>query len=211
MPTVFLSLFTVKLVQLFGKILGFDVKCVNDLTASQMYNKLEFYRTQEHTKYDAFVCCILTHGKLGAVFGVDGIPIEIKDLQGLFAGIKCPSLVGKPKIFIINACQGRSKQIGVTPPLEQDGPSSDTEAIPNDGDFVTFSSTVPGYASFRSPDMGSWFIITFVDIMKKYHRSVDILNILTMVNNHMGKCRDLEGFKQCAHTANTLRKVLFLV
>ena len=202
--------FTVKLAQLFRRPLGFDVMCKSDLTASNMYDELESYRKRKHTEYDAFVCCILTHGKLGAVYGVDGIAIEIRDLQGLFAGVKCQSLAGKPKIFIINACQGGSKQMGVTP-VERDGPSTGTEQIPNDCDFLTCSSTVPGYASFRSPDKGSWFIITFEAVMKKYHATVDMVNIIAMVNDYMGQCRDLQGFRQCAQAQHTLRKVLYLV
>ena len=174
-----------------------------------MYNELDSCRKEDHTKYDAFVCCILSHGKLGSVYGVDGIPIAISDLQGLFAGVKCQSLAGKPKIFIINACQGGSKQIGVTP-VEQDGPSSDTKQIPNDCDFLTCSSTVPGYASFRNPEEGSWFIITFEAVMKKFHATVDMVNIMAMVNDYMSRCRDLQGFKQCAHAQHTLRKALYL-
>ena len=202
--------FTVKLAQLFRTPLGFDVMCKNDLTASNMYDELESYRKRNHTEFDAFACCILSHGKLGAVYGVDGMPIAISDLQGLFTGVKCQSLAGKPKIFIINACQGGSKQIGVTP-VVQDGPTSDTEQIPNDCDFLTCSSTVPGYASFRTPEKGSWFIITFEAVMKKHHATVDMLNIIGMVNGYMSRCRDLQGLKQCAHAQHTLRKVLFLV
>ena len=49
---------------------------------------------------DCFVCAILTHGEEGYVFGVDA-KIETKQLLEPFKGNNCGSLVGKPKIFII--------------------------------------------------------------------------------------------------------------
>jgi len=49
---------------------------------------------------DCFMCAILTHGEEGIVYGVDG-KLETKLLIEPFKGNNCKSLVGKPKIFII--------------------------------------------------------------------------------------------------------------
>lgn len=53
-----------------------------------------------HVDADCFVCVFLSHGENGHVYAYDG-QIEIKEITDLFKGDKCRSLVGKPKIFIL--------------------------------------------------------------------------------------------------------------
>ena len=73
-----------------------------------------YFSTQvDHMPFNCFICCILTHGKLGKVYGTDGATVDIMELTSSFKGAKCKSLVGKPKLFFIQACQGLEKQTGV--------------------------------------------------------------------------------------------------
>ena len=67
---------------------------------------------KDHTAYDCLVCCVLTHGVLGHVYGSDGRIVRIQQLTRCFSSSRCPSLAGKPKLFFIQACQGRDKQEG---------------------------------------------------------------------------------------------------
>ena len=55
---------------------------------------------EDHTDNNCFVCVILSHGTLGVVCGTDGV-MKIDKLVDHFAGSNCASLVGKPKVFII--------------------------------------------------------------------------------------------------------------
>ena len=66
----------------------------------------------DHTNYDCFVCCILSHGTTGHIYGADGNLVNISDLTGPLKSVVCPTLAGKPKLFFIQACQGREKQPG---------------------------------------------------------------------------------------------------
>lgn len=66
----------------------------------------------DHTAFDCFVCCILTHGVLGHLYGSNGVLVSIKDLTGTFQTNRCTSLAGKPKLFFLQACQGRDKMEG---------------------------------------------------------------------------------------------------
>jgi len=43
---------------------------------------------------------MLSHGDEGVFYGTDG-SLELKSLTSLFRGDRCPSLVGKPKLFFI--------------------------------------------------------------------------------------------------------------
>lgn len=53
-----------------------------------------------HADADCFVCVFLSHGENGHVYAHDD-KIEVQDMTSLFRGDKCRSLVGKPKIFIL--------------------------------------------------------------------------------------------------------------
>ena len=50
----------------------------------------------------------MSHGGNGNVLGVDGEPVYIDDdIITPFDGNHCPSMVGNPKVFIIQACRGQ--------------------------------------------------------------------------------------------------------
>ena len=60
--------------------------------------------------YASLVVCLLSHGGLGTVLGVDDQPVNVLELQWTFNSDSCPDLNDKPKIFIIQACQGEIGQ-----------------------------------------------------------------------------------------------------
>ena len=93
--------------------LGFSTCRHNDLTASQMTDVLRDVSILDHKKYNCLLIAILTHGEQGKLYGTDGKSIFVESLTELFYGNKCPSLVGKPKIFILQACRGGEKDQGV--------------------------------------------------------------------------------------------------
>jgi len=55
---------------------------------------------EDHSQRDCFVCVILSHGLDGRVFGIDGT-VTTNQILNPFKGDRCPSLVGKPKLFFI--------------------------------------------------------------------------------------------------------------
>ena len=95
---------SVRLQKLF-KDLHFEVKVHNDVNANTLESLFLTMHILDHTNYDAFVCCILTHGKLGVIYTSDGKEVEILGLVDFFTDRMCPSLKGKPKMFFIQACQ----------------------------------------------------------------------------------------------------------
>ena len=52
------------------------------------------------------VLCILSHGEEGKVFGCDGELISVKDVCMAMDDERCPQMKGKPKLIVIQACQG---------------------------------------------------------------------------------------------------------
>ena len=92
---------------------GFVVERYDDVKGTEMIHIIEDTARKNHSAYDCFVCCILSHGNLGLVCGSDGVAVEIKDLTAAVKPARCPSLTGKPKIFIMQACQGSNIQYGM--------------------------------------------------------------------------------------------------
>ncbi|KAL7877067.1 hypothetical protein SRHO_G00037180 [Serrasalmus rhombeus] len=94
--------------------LGFKVKAYDDIKKKKMLCILRKAAEANHTDADCFVCVFLSHGDDGHVFARDNT-VDIKEITALFKGNRCRSLVGKPKIFIFQACRGKVHENAVTP------------------------------------------------------------------------------------------------
>ena len=78
-----------------------------------MNDVLEEEKNRQEKSANAFILCVLSHGVNGFIFGVDGERIAIDTITSKFDGNNCPALSGKPKVFIIQACQGgKSYDVG---------------------------------------------------------------------------------------------------
>lgn len=98
-----------RLADLFGK-LGFVLfeRQHVDLTGAEISETVRrFCQWSLHDKGDCSVVAILTHGKdAGTLFGRDGNAVTVRDLLEMFHSSACPSLINKPKVFLIIACRG---------------------------------------------------------------------------------------------------------
>ncbi|KAM7419504.1 hypothetical protein PAMA_016562 [Pampus argenteus] len=163
--------------KVFAK-LGYKVKVYNDQTVEQMKQVLIAVSKEDHSSSASFVCVLLSHGDEGVFFGTDG-SVELKYLTSLFRGDRCKSLVGKPKLFFIQACRGTDLDAGIETDSGEDG----TTKIPVEADFLYAFSTAPGYYSWRNTMTGSWFIQSLCDMMNKYGKEMELQHIMTRVNH----------------------------
>ncbi|XP_064229259.1 caspase-8 isoform X3 [Aotus nancymaae] len=146
--------------------LHFEIRPYNDCTGEKIYEILQSYQRMDHSNKDCFICCILSHGDKGVIYGTDGHEAPIYELTSQFTGLKCPSLAGKPKVFFIQACQGDNYQKGIPvetdseeqPYLEMDLSSPQTRYIPDEADFLLGMATVNNCVSYRNPAEGTWYI-----------------------------------------------------
>lgn len=126
--------------------LHFNVVVKTDLTAHEMYDAARDYSRHDHSNFDCFVCCILSHGVQGGIYGSDGDVIEISQITSQFRGAACHSLADKPKLFFVQACRGRDIDPGVRTDAVR---NSDEDAMrhsaePNEGHFLFGYATPPG-------------------------------------------------------------------
>uniref|UniRef100_A0A914D1F2 mitogen-activated protein kinase kinase n=1 Tax=Acrobeloides nanus TaxID=290746 RepID=A0A914D1F2_9BILA len=102
-----------RLQKLFTK-LEYNVILEKDLSAAKMRDAVKFYaECPEQTKYSSFIVAILTHGGHDQLIGTDGEKTDSISIHEIFKCVKTDLLVGKPKIFIIQACRGESLDRGI--------------------------------------------------------------------------------------------------
>ncbi|KAM7378897.1 hypothetical protein PAMP_004489 [Pampus punctatissimus] len=198
------------------------LKCfasLGDFSQLQEFNVEEwshsgFTDLQEAPKHgDAFICCVLSHGSRGVVLGIDKKPLSVKEITRAFKATDDSALTGKPKVFLIQACQGGGIQSGVLlPDLQAD--DSDSIFIPVEADVIVAFATVEDCKAMRDIIDGSWFIQTVCQQLKEWcPRGEDIKNILLYVNNEVsqkeGFCKGV-AVKQMPEVRFTLRKKLVL-
>ncbi|NXQ37686.1 CASPA protein, partial [Catharus fuscescens] len=197
--------------------LGLDVKTYTNLTSGDIINLMEFWQhVQDHKDRNCFICCILSHGSSGAIYGTDHKLVSIRMLMSHFTAKQCPQLAAKPKVFFIQACQGDNVQRPVF--LDTDGSTPDSspmqerdsyfESIPEEADFLLGMATVDGCVAFRHIEEGAWYIQSLCSKLQLLvPRGEDILSILTQVNEDVARRVSPSGTKkQMPQPAYTLRK-----
>ncbi|NXP63116.1 CASP8 protein, partial [Chloropsis cyanopogon] len=199
--------------------LGLHVRTYTDLTSGGIINLMKTWQhVQDHKDRNCFICCILSHGKSGAICGTDDKLVSIRLLTSHFTAKQCPQLAAKPKLFFIQACQGDNIQRPVY--VDTDGPTPDlscvqegvslSESIPEEADFLLGMATVDGCVSFRHVEEGTWYIQALCSKLQLLvPRGEDILSILTQVNEDVAKRDCPSGTKkQMPQPAYTLRRKL---
>ncbi|XP_010740777.3 caspase-3-like [Larimichthys crocea] len=160
--------------------LGYKPRFFNDLTVQQMHEQLRTVSQEDHSARSSFACVLLSHGDEGLIYGTDG-PEKFENLTQYFKGDRCKTLVGKPKLFFIQACRGSDLDGGAL--IEADSVDvQTTERIPVEADFLYAYSTAPGYYSWRNTSCGSWFMQSLCEMLQRYRKELELMQIMTRVN-----------------------------
>lgn len=140
----------------------------------------------------------MTHGKKdGIIYSEDG-EFMVNELWENFIGENCPSLIGKPKLFFIQACRGSMTDPGIllkpkakarmlskpTDTVDAKAMREELFVIPTLADLLVMYSTSEGYYSFRNPSDGSWFIQALCTELEENSHE-EIMTILTGVNRRV--------------------------
>ena len=218
----------VQALQKLFEALDFKVKTERNIGKQKILEVLDNTCHEDHSAYDCFVLCLMSHGKEGIFYGADGETVPLETVCDLFSNSNCRTLKGKPKLIFIQACRGHEKEKGVV----KDSPNSpvpiaatvtadnDEEAtdrgwnfslpptISDHADILMAYSTVSGYASFRNPLEGSRFVRCLVEVFQEKAGHEDVLSMLTMVNERVSLMGEIDS-KQVGQPTSTLTKKLF--
>ena len=164
--------------------LKFRVVIERDLDKHEIERVAERFAKKDHREFGAFVFILMSHGgNRDCILGVQGRRTSVENLMVEFQERNCPSLKGKPKVFIIQTCRGfrdcinetfvspvgsiQSQDVLSTSPSE-DAQSSGSpftadsslsrSVFPTEADFLLAFATVPGFVSFRFTEFGTIFI-----------------------------------------------------
>ncbi|XP_076086268.1 caspase-9-like [Mytilus galloprovincialis] len=194
-----------RLTEMFSNF-GFDIRFHIDKTAQEIEETLKYFSKDEQLlEVDSLIVVLMSHGNNEIILGTDGGSKNIIDLITLFNSNNCTSMTGKPKMCIVNACRGdsRDKIFGKTQPVDvhytphTDGPIS---RKPANSDFLIAYSTFPGYVSYRDDQDGSPFVKCLVEVFTEMAHLVHVSDMLTEVNNRMA-----ESHNQIPNPTSTLR------
>lgn len=193
--------------------LGFIVEVFNDVTKKELMQVLKRLSRDSFQSLGALFVAFLTHGLEKQLYMTNGM-VPIRTITDYLKG---SNLAGKPKVLLIQACQG-SKYMGST--LEVDGPQElkrETISFPAESDFLYAYSTVRGFFSWRNSSNGSWFIQALCKVFRKHAHTMDVVRMLTRVNalvtKHVSDTgeRESSGKRQVTSTVSQLRKDLYIL
>ncbi|XP_040003195.1 caspase-6-like isoform X2 [Xiphias gladius] len=204
--------------------LDFEVKSYDNYKEVEVMEIINEAAGANHSDADCFLLVFLSHGIDDQVYTYDG-KISIPDITSMFKGDKCRSLVGKPKIFILQACRGDKHDDPVRAYDAVDSELRTNEVVvdaspvctlPAGADFIMCYSVAEGYYSHRETINGSWYIQDLCELLQKYGDSLEFTELLTLVNRKVsmrsvGNCSDRSaiGKKQIPCFASMLTKKLY--
>ena len=186
------------LTDLFGQELGFKVKVVENRTANEILGEAGEISERDFSKYDALFFIILSHGNQTGILGVDEEPASLAALTDCFTADKCPSLIGKPKVFLVQACRGEKDDLGAVVSDATPGPAVNAalQAVPVESDFLVCYASPIGYSSYRDTEDGSWYIQELVKIFKKYYTREHLMDLMLRVNFAVSRKSCADRLKQ---------------
>ncbi|XP_070761637.1 caspase a-like [Enoplosus armatus] len=192
--------------------LGYDVVKHTNLTGKAIDDSIiEFSKHPKLKETDSVLVVIMSHGKLGAVLGVncknetsgDEEPDEflINNIYKHLGSEKCSALLDKPKIIIIQACRGAEggsvfvndgansalvcddvRQPDPSPSAGEENLEDDTlRCVHKEKDFISLLSSTPDTVSYRQTDRGSLLIQYVVEVLNTSAHEDDIEELFRKV------------------------------
>ncbi|KAK6174792.1 hypothetical protein SNE40_013371 [Patella caerulea] len=168
--------------------LHFIVDVHSDKTAEDMTKILRDYSEMDHSSFDCFICFILSHGDDDGIAGSDGKKMPWENIYDYFNGKQCETLAEKPKIFLIQACQGKlfDSLEGLSKSTRSLDHRERTDACgghPKRADFFTSLCTVKGHVSYRYEEYGTRFIFTWIYVIEKFAHTCHLMELSRKVTN----------------------------
>lgn len=187
------------------RYLHYRVQVYRDCKSDEIDRIFEEVSKRDHSKFDSFVCCILSHGAEDKIYGSDSKMVNLSSIAERFDAGNCPSLAGKPKMFFIQACRGIKKERPRR--IEPDGEADDMEpqptpslieddgstvVIPQKADFLFSYATPYGQAAFRNCANGSWYIAELCRTLGKFSTHLHLGDMLVRVNKEVGTSKEYD-------------------
>ena len=117
----------------------FIVRMKKNLSAHETIEYFQQIANEDHSEYDCFVACILSHGCSEGFYGVDHKLVSMDDI--LYGFKQCKSLKEKPKLFFAQFCRGEMIDEVVR---DSYAPHNVHRGNPSEADIYLAYATPPG-------------------------------------------------------------------
>lgn len=212
--------------QLFTQ-LGFHTIMARNLTADQMRLKFRELSAACRREHDALFVFILSHGSDCGIYGTDGLEVYLEsEIISCFDNGNCRQMIGKPKVFIIQACRGNLKDCGggdttdsvaVNRPQAQQVELNEKNRVPSSWlprsnvasttsepdrqrpirtDMLLVFSCLAGFVSVRNETAGSWLGVALAYFIMTHAHERDLLKILNLVTGDIIQRKSSMGHLQ---------------
>ena len=172
--------------------LGFKVLVKNNLTKKETLGLMKKVSGRDHSKRSFLFVFLLSHGEMETIYSTNDEEIQIREIISLFADKACPTLAGKPKVFIVQACRSLT---------ENPAPSAALE-----NDFLVAYATMVGGEAYRDSVEGSWYIQEFLKVVQDHSAEDDLTTMLNSVRGNLHTAHSV----QCPEDRSTLTKKIFI-
>ncbi len=119
----------------------------------------------------------------------DGKHLSAEELPIIFNNEACPQMIGKPRLFFINSCDGSQNNDAIS--LQSDGTKGDIfpvepkmvdeetiGSIPNDVDYLIAYASTPYAKAYRNAARGCFFVHDFCKAALSKWEEEDLEEIL---------------------------------
>ncbi len=216
------------------KYLEFDVRPYENLTAKEIRDKIQKIADEDHTNSDCFLCVVMSHGnEKEMLYSSENQQISFDEIM---APIKqCPTLFDKPKLFIFQACRGKSEMVNqqdsgestsksndptdhasnnsTTSTTHSSNPNNDKKRtfIKFEADLLVYYATKKHYAAFSNKTHeGTKFIESVCEVFNEAYKglpnSLSLFDMITIIN---AKVEENGGKQLTDPKLNFKKKVFF--
>lgn len=202
------------LVTLFREM-NYTVFYYEDLNRTEFLGLMkELVASKYLLSIDSFVCSVQTHGNFYDNMTVmefsDGLTISTEDVIRMFSNSNCQALVYKPKVFFFPFCRGgvsdEERPVKFPLKIETDGNSP---LVPSYSDILICYGTVPGFATHRDGDFGSWYVKELCKVFAEHACDSHIEELLKMISTNTMKIRDSGRVQVASTEGRGFDKLLF--
>ncbi len=176
-------------------------------TIQEVKDYIKSKKVEEVIRIDSLFVAVLSHGEMGAVEFIDGVNVQLyNDLIHPFVEENFSDFKGKPKVFVVQTCQGHPNRDSIQSTRNVLTPPKRT-GMKN---IIVCQGACPGQYSYRNPKLGAYMIYVLVFVMMRNAHDTHFEKMLKLVQIKMDQIKfDLNKELTCTWMPYQFKKLYF--
>lgn len=172
----------VKLLAGTMRSLRYEIHECHDLTVDKMKKAVQAATGKVKSYHKSFICCVMSHGTDDGIEGVDGNVVMVTELASCMV---LQHLVGKPKIFIIQACRGEETPREMVVYDAKEDEKVTVKAVPPAADYLFAYSATPSTKALRHKAEGAFYIQLLCKNLEEFGKTYSLYEVILMVHHKL--------------------------